>query len=192
MSAEMELVCDKEVIELFKEAIVEVKEGFLRFFSSLFLMPKKAGGFRPIVNLKPLNNFIRYEDFKMEGFDTVKSLIRKGDWLVKLDLKDAYLTLSVQPKIFTFFLERPHLSVYVLAFGLFPAPRIFTKLMKAAVGFLRERGLRLIIYLDDLLLMNESKSALVSDSQMAVSLFESLGFIINWGKNHVTPKLWSI
>ena len=55
------------------------------FFSTLFLVPKKDGGQRPVINLKNLNSFINAPHFKMEGIHTFKSLLRKGDWLVKTD-----------------------------------------------------------------------------------------------------------
>jgi hypothetical protein len=53
MSADMLKVCDLEVKELLKKrAVVDVtgtnSEGFI---CVLFVIPKKAGGFRPIVNL---------------------------------------------------------------------------------------------------------------------------------------------
>jgi hypothetical protein len=54
------------------------------------VIPKKSGGFRHIVNLKSLNKFIRYEHFKMENLETARFLLRKGDWMAKLDLKDAF------------------------------------------------------------------------------------------------------
>ena len=53
------------------------------------MIPKKSGGFIPIVNLKSLNQFLKYKHFKIEGLDRVKLLVRKGTWMVKLDLKDA-------------------------------------------------------------------------------------------------------
>ena len=33
----------------------------------------------------------------MEGLETVRHLIRRNDWLVKLDLQDAYLTVPIDP-----------------------------------------------------------------------------------------------
>lgn len=53
MSEDMLKVCDLEVKELLKKrAVVDVtgtnSEGFV---CALFVIPKKAGGFRPIVNL---------------------------------------------------------------------------------------------------------------------------------------------
>ena len=38
-------------------------------------------------------------------------------------------------------------------FGLASAPRVFTKILKPIVGLLKKQGVRLIIYLDDILLM---------------------------------------
>ena len=37
------------------------------FVSSLFMITKKGGGQRPVINLKALNYFVEYSHFKMEG-----------------------------------------------------------------------------------------------------------------------------
>ena len=131
--------------------------GFVCF---LFVIPKKTGGFRPIVNLKPLNKFIKYEHFKMENLDSARFILRKGDWMVKLDLKDAYLTIPVHPshqKFLRFAWKGRVFQFNCLAFGLAPAPRLFTKILKVVAAYLRKHGMRLIIYLDDILIMNSSK-----------------------------------
>ena len=96
--------CDliqQEVAELMmKGAIREIaetsppEEGI--FYSTLFLVPKKDGGHRPVINLKALNNFVIAPHFKMEGIQTLKSLLRQGDWLVKIDLKDAYFAIPIR------------------------------------------------------------------------------------------------
>ena len=54
-----------------KGAIVETPkhlEG--TFFSNLFLVEKKDDGNRPVINLKHLNQFIPYQHFKMDVFET--------------------------------------------------------------------------------------------------------------------------
>ena len=57
MDKEMAEKCDQEVREmLVKQAIVPVSNPQGGFVSSLFAIPKKSGGFRPIVNLKRLNS----------------------------------------------------------------------------------------------------------------------------------------
>ena len=50
---------------------------------------------RPVINLRPLNNFLRHEHFKMEGIHVVKDLLRQGDWLTRIDLKDAYFAIPI-------------------------------------------------------------------------------------------------
>ena len=65
------------------------------FISSLFVMPKKGGSHRPVINLKPLNCSIPYEHFKMESIQMLKDLLKKGDYMVKIDLKGAYLTVPI-------------------------------------------------------------------------------------------------
>ncbi|KZR96891.1 Uncharacterized protein APZ42_008524, partial [Daphnia magna] len=96
MSSEMRAVCQDEICSLLKKrAIEEITEGSAGFICSFFCVPKKMEGFRSIVNLKPLNKFIKYEHFKMEDLETVLFLVRKGGWFIKLDLKDAYLTVPV-------------------------------------------------------------------------------------------------
>lgn len=72
--------CNKEIISLLeKGAIVETGEP--GFVSGIFLIPKKAGGFRPIINLKGLNQFLLYRHFKMEGIQTLRHIVKMGDWL---------------------------------------------------------------------------------------------------------------
>lgn len=43
-----------------------------------------------------LNSFVDFRHFKMEGVESLKQLICQDDWMVKLDLKDAYLAVPVR------------------------------------------------------------------------------------------------
>lgn len=191
MSDEMQSICNSELSSLLKKrAVTEVTERSDGFVCSFFCVPKKGGGFRPIVNLKPLNQFIAYEHFKMENLETVRYLVRKGDWFLKLDLKDAYLTVPVnrsQQKYLRFAWRGRVYQFGCMAFGLSPAPRIFTKILKVVVSFLRRRGIRIVVYLDDFLLMNESEEGARADLETALHLLQSLGFLINWEKSVTTP-----
>ena len=59
------------------------------FFFRLFLVPKKEGQMRPVLNLKLLNQFIYHRHFKMEGMHIVRDLLQRGDWMTRIDIKDA-------------------------------------------------------------------------------------------------------
>ena len=75
-SQEDQLLIDQEVQELLaKQAVHYVpsrRQNEQGFISSLFAVPKKGGGHRPAINLRPLNNFIPYKHFKMESIYMLK------------------------------------------------------------------------------------------------------------------------
>lgn len=191
-SSDQMSICDKEVSELLKKGAIELPpSGDDGFVSTIFVVPKPSGGFRPVINLKPLNRHVVYRHFKMEGMETVRDLLRQGDFMAKIDLKDAFLSVPVHPddRCLLRFKWRDVLYGFsAMPFGLSSAPWAFTKLMKPILGFLRERGIRLVIYLDDILLMNQSAERLKEEIILVVDLLESLGFVINKEKSDFVPK----
>ena len=52
------------------------------FYSVFFLVPKKNGQMRLVINLKALNQWVETPHFKMEGLTSLRDLLRQGDWLV--------------------------------------------------------------------------------------------------------------
>ncbi|XP_056388255.1 uncharacterized protein LOC130283090 [Hyla sarda] len=185
------ILIDNEVRDLLsKHAIMESDPSSLGFISNLFLVKKKGGGYRPVINLRDLNQHVMYRHFKMEGIHSLRDLLLPGDWLVKVDLKDAYLTVPIHPESQQFlrFLWRGRLWQFTcLPFGLSSAPWCFTKLMKPVVAALRSRGVRLIIYLDDLLIMARSKSQASLHMSWTISLLHTLGFVVNREKSVLVP-----
>ena len=69
------------------------------------------------------------------------------------------------------------------------SPKVFTKILKPSVEILRSLGIRLVIYMDDkiMLLMASSKQKLLDHIQMSLFLLENLGFIINSKKSILPP-----
>ena len=49
--------------------------------SNLFLVGKKDGGNRPVINLKNLNASIPYLHFKMEGLHLLKDILKEKDYV---------------------------------------------------------------------------------------------------------------
>ena len=191
---EQNALIDLEVKHMIEKAAIHVvnpNEKEQGFVSALFLVPKKGGGQRPVVNLRPLNQYIPYEHFKMEGVHMLRDLLRKDDYLVKVDLKDAYFTVPVwknHQKFLRFVWKETMYEFACLPFGLSSAPRVFTKLMKPVVAQLRKQGIRLIIYLDDILIMAETESLAKHHAQTTCNLLETLGFVINYQKSLLVPS----
>ena len=115
--------------------------------------PKNGGGHSHVVHLKGLNHFVEYQHFKMEGVPMLGDFINSKDFLTKVDLRDAYLTVPISiphPKFLRFIWRDTLWEFSCLPFELRSAPRVFTKLLKPVVAQLRNMGIRLIIYVDDI------------------------------------------
>ena len=74
-----------------------------------------------------------------------------------------------------------------LPFGLSSAPWVFTKTTRPVIATLRTLGLRIIIYIDDILIMAETPTLAREHTAGLIFLLENLGFIINFPKSVLTP-----
>ena len=82
-----------------KGAIVPVSpEAPTGFYCSILLVVKVTGVFCPVINLKPLNQFIYNQRFKMETSRSIVKAVSPGDWTVSIDLRDAYFHVPVHPE----------------------------------------------------------------------------------------------
>ncbi|CAH2301766.1 Hypothetical predicted protein, partial [Pelobates cultripes] len=95
LSQEQESLIYSEIKELFgKGAIQELPFTCPGFTSNLFLVPKKGGGVRRVINPRTLNAFLWYQHFQMEGIHCLRDLLQASDWRAKLDLMDDYFKVS--------------------------------------------------------------------------------------------------
>lgn len=159
--------------------------------SSFFLAPKKNGKWRPILNLKPLNRFIRPPHFKMETLHSILPHLRKGMWATSIDLSDAYLHIPIHPehrRFLVFEFEGVLYQFRALPFGLSTAPRVFTRVTRVMAAFIRRQGVRIFMYLDDWLLVANDPTTLSTHTQWVLDLARSLGWIINTAKSDLTPS----
>ncbi|KAL1915028.1 uncharacterized protein VTP21DRAFT_7733 [Calcarisporiella thermophila] len=127
----------------------------------------------------------------MEGLPTIRDMIQPGDYLIKVDLSNAYLTIPVHPKSRQYLSFKHRGETYsfkAMPFGLASAPRTFSKLMKDVLEPLRKQGFRLTYYLDDICLMNQSEAQAKNQAKLLIEHLQALGFIINEKKSELMPK----
>ncbi|KAK4514797.1 uncharacterized protein ATC70_002402 [Mucor velutinosus] len=178
---------DKSAIEKVPPHQVQQVPGF---YSSMFVIPKKSGGVRPVFNLKNLNQYLDAPHFKMETIREVSLMIKRNDYLVSIDLSDAFLHVGLHQDSRRYLRLKWKDQVYqycTTAFGLASSPFVFTKVCRPILEHLRSRGIRISAYLDDWLLMADSKQLAMEQARQVVSLLQDLGWLINFQKSVLTP-----
>ena len=182
---------EEEVASLLsKGAVEEIIPECPGYYSRIFIVPKKNGKLRLIIDLSVLNHFVYPQTFKMETQSKVKNAIQLNDWAFSLDLTDAYLHVPIHPrsrKYLRFTLGGQVYQFKALPFGLSTSPFVFTLFMKVIATFLRRRAITLHPYLDNWLSRNQNRRRLLEHRQFILSLITSLGLIINYEKSDLVP-----
>ncbi len=177
---------------LAKDAIEPVPPADMRsgLFSPYFIVPKKGGGLRPILDLRVLNRALHKLPFKMLTQKRIFGCVRPLDWFAAIDLKDAYFHVSILPRhrpFLRFAFEGQAYQYKVLPFGLSLSPRVFTKVVEAALVPLREQGVRILNYLDDWLILAQSRKQLSAHRDLVLKHLSLLGLRVNWEKSKLVP-----
>ncbi|KAA6365935.1 MAG: putative reverse transcriptase, partial [Streblomastix strix] len=150
--------------ELCENITEEIHPEQAKWFNPTFIIPKLHLKWRKILDASALNKEIQTIHFKMNGTDHMRDLIRKGDWATSLDLKSAFHHLIVYP---------PHRKCLALEamgkvdqyrampFGTQHSPIFFAQALAMVLTKMRrESDIRILNYVDDLLLLHQNKERL--------------------------------
>ena len=164
-----------------KQVIQEVTDNLKDQFISTLFVAQQKNKIRTIFNLNPLNAFVELTKFKIKCLPLLRSTLRENDYMMKLDLKDAYYSNTITKqhrKYVRFIFGNVMYEFRCLPFGLSSAPRTFTKVLKTAISLLRKQGMRVIIYIDDLLLVHQDPRELMRMFNEVCQLLSNLGSIV--------------
>lgn len=192
-SGDAALVLEEEISSLLQKNAIQLvpkEKSQQGFYSRYFVIPKKGGGLRPILDLRLLNKHLRKYSFKMLSHKTLVQSIRPNDWFTTCDLTDAYYHIQIFPphrKYLRFAFRDKVYEFLVVPFGLSLAPRLFTKCAEAALYPLRARGIRILTFLDDWLLCASSAQEAARDTAALLTHLTALGFSINERKSCLEP-----
>ena len=182
---------NQELQNLLRKGAVEPAPQSPGFYSRLFLVKKALGSWRPIIDLSTLNGFITSSRFHMETPRSVLNSIRPGDWMISLDLQDAYLQVPVHHdsrRYLRFVVDGKTFQFRVLCFGLTTAPQVFTRIMAPVSAILHRHGVRMLRYLDDWLILASSKIACIQSRDRLLSVCTELGIQVNLTKSSLVPS----
>ena len=170
---------------LSKDALEIVLNPGPGFYSRLFLVEMVTAGWRPVIDLSHLNEFVLQTPFKMETVASVLLSVREGDFIASIDLKDAYFQIPVYQssrKLLRFLSGGTVYQFKALCFGLSTAPQVDTRV------FAHSHGIRLLRYLDDWLVLASLESEAKKNIQDLHSLCHSLGIVIYEEKSDLVPS----
>ena len=182
---EVQILLEKKAVEIVRDT---TSPGF---YSRIFLVKKKTGRFRPIIDLSSLNKMMKVDHFQMGTAASIRRAISPGAWAVSIDLMGAYLHIPIHPasrKYLRFSLEGTIYQFRALPFGISTAPFVFTNLMEIVVGHIRSLGPNIHQYFDDWLVHRLSQESLLSDLSLAWEIITSLGLIPNPLKSDLVPS----
>ncbi|CAG5009696.1 unnamed protein product [Parnassius apollo] len=133
------------------------------FFDSRFRLPhvsckKSDGGWRPIFDLRNLNKFVGTKHFHLISHTKVPEFLQPGDWMVKVDISQAYFHLPIAMSHRPLY-NQEMLQMTSLPFGLSSAPRLFSAVTCWVAETLRKKGMRVLVYLDDYLIVYQDPSS---------------------------------
>ena len=196
-TSEQVILIQEEVTKILqKQAIQPVECPSERdFYSNIFLVPKKDGGQRPVINLKALNSFVHKQlcsprALQDGGHSNPKGSARAGGLANKSRSEGCVLRSShtpCTPKVPTISASGENLPVHLPPVRPILSPMGVHKTLKPALAILRQRGVRLIAYIDDILLISDSAAQALEHVQALAYLLECLGFTINTEKSMLTP-----
>ena len=161
------------------------------FYSRLFLVTKKNGKLRPVIDLSSLNKFVFIRKFKMETSKSIRNAVQPGEFAVSVDLSDAYFHISIRPesrKYLRFTFNNRIYQFKVLPFGLSSSPEVFTRVMTVAITHFRTMtGIYSSSYLDDILMKDLLKVRVQHCLLQFLSYMRGLGFLVNKEKSQLVP-----
>ncbi|XP_064643578.1 uncharacterized protein LOC135497676 [Lineus longissimus] len=160
------------------------------YVSSVFLVPKRDGSHRWILNLKDFNLSVEHHHFKMSTIRDALNMIKEGSWFASIDLKDAYFSVQVHQSsrgFLRFLWHGRGFQFTCLPQGLKSSPRIFTKILRPVFAKLRQEGHSMVGYIDDSLTVDDTFIEAVENILESAGLLDLLGFTIHQLKSILTP-----
>ena len=161
------------------------------FFLLHFCCPQEKWGSQTSDQFEALESISSLSSFQDGTFQTAKDLIQEGDWMIKLDLKEAFhsVPVTLDHQRYLAFLWDGKCYVYcVLPFGLGPAPRVFTKITKPILVHIRQNlVIRCVMYSDDILIFGRTKTDCLQKANKVMTVLQELGFTINIKKSILEP-----
>jgi hypothetical protein len=149
-----------------------------------------SGKRRLVQDLRWINGHLPNVPFKMESLhNELGDIVRRGDKLLTTDITKAYYCLAMHPDAQRYLGWEWKGKFYMptcLVFGLSTAPRVFTKIMRPMMAFMRSLAVRVLGMIDDYLWAEQPEN-IARVKQAVLAVLPGLGWTLN-DKCELTPQ----
>jgi len=155
------------------------------------VVPKKNGGSRLIIDMQLLNIAISPPCFKYEDLALLAPLLKEGDYMTMINLKDGFFRVPVLPShqsLMSFQWEGKTYVFQVLPFGMSALPWLFTHFVQAMVHHLCRQGMWVMAYMDNFIIIGHSHQQALEHMTCTLSILDQLGWQVNFEKSNLTPS----
>ncbi|KAA6382331.1 MAG: hypothetical protein EZS28_022140 [Streblomastix strix] len=84
--------------ELMDGVIIPIQDSQVAFWNPIFAVCKKNGGFRKILDCRRPNSELMKENFQMDNVNSIKQIVKQGDFATSLDILYAFHHIEVAAK----------------------------------------------------------------------------------------------
>lgn len=182
-----------EVQNLLKKGVVSKTDAIPYVVNPLTVAYNKKGKPRLVLDCRHINKCLHLFKIKFEDIRVAEAVFEENSYLYTWDLSSAYHHISIsrdQISLLGFSIpdDKGNILYYVfntLPFGIKTAGHIFTKLLKVAVTFLRAKGHKVIMFLDDGIGGHKNLDLAIQSSQFVKQTLTEFGFLLahekcNW------------
>jgi hypothetical protein len=177
---------------LLTDVIVETVESPADLvFSPIFLVTNHDSSERLILDVSRLNKeCFRKKHFKMETLHTILPEVTRGAWMLSLDLVQGFYNVRLDTdfqKYFAFKWKGRQYKFRALVMGFSDSPRIFSIIVKTLANLGRRLGFQIHHFLDDTILIGDSRDEVTLASRVFGTILQKSGFFIHPDKSVFEP-----
>ena len=177
-----------EIARLSKTGVIK-RDDSLQFISPINCVPKKNNKFRLVADLRHINSNICAKNFKYDNISSITETIQSKDKLVTIDIKDGFYHIPVSEQsqqYLGFSFEGQKYKWCRLPFGCSVSPYFFCKTLKPIITFLRLKGIRVSVYVDDFILA-ATETCIEEHKIDLLETLQKLGITVNFEKSSLEP-----
>ncbi|KAA6374998.1 MAG: hypothetical protein EZS28_029475 [Streblomastix strix] len=177
--------------ELEEGIIISIQQDQVKWLNHTFLIKKRNGTWRKILDASKLNKEIEKLHFKMHGLEEVQYLANQMDYATSFGLKSAFHHITVSPNSIPYlaFNFSNNYTYKTMPFGTKHSQIFFTE---AIESFLRQikilSEIKILNYCEGILLIHQDKQTLKTQTMEIMRTLEQFGWTISTDKGETEPK----